>query len=168
MSRLAGTSAGSLSLLGRDLLLRHRRISMVGLSANPSRPSYRVAVHMLAYGYDVVPVNPTVSEVLGQRAYPSLADVPGPPGIVDVFRRPEELEGVVREALAAGADAIWLQLGLASPAAHALADEAGVAYVEDRCIKMEHCRWFGGLNWVGLSTGVISARREEVQRARRS
>jgi uncharacterized protein len=159
VTRLAGAESGTLSLLARDLLLRHRRISMVGLSANPSRPSYRVAVHLLAYGYDVVPVNPTVASVL------SLSDVEGPLGIVDVFRRPAEIPAVVEEALAVGCEAVWLQLGLVSPEAEELCRAAGVPFVQDRCIKMEHCRWFGGLNWVGLSTGVISSRREETQRA---
>ena len=88
---------------------------MVGLSANPSRPSYRAAVHMLAYGYDVVPVNPNVDIVLGQRAVPSLHDVEGPLGIVDVFRRIEEVPRVVEEALEVGCAAVWLQLGLISP-----------------------------------------------------
>jgi predicted CoA-binding protein len=165
VTRLAGAESGTLSLLARDLLLRHERISMVGLSANPSRPSYRVAVHMLAYGYDVVPVNPTVTSVLGRDAAPSLADVEGPLGIVDVFRRPAEIPGAVAEALAVGCDAVWLQLGLVSPEAEEMCRAAGVPFVQDRCIKMEHCRWFGGLNWVGLSTGVISSRREETRRA---
>jgi hypothetical protein len=165
VTRLAGAESGTLSLLARDLLLRHRRISMVGLSANPSRPSYRVAVHMLAYGYDVVPVNPTVTSVLGRDAVPSLADVDGPLGIVDVFRRTAEIPGVVEQALAVGCDAVWLQLGLVSPEAEEMCRVAGVPFVQDRCIKMEHCRWFGGLNWVGLSTGVISSRREETRRA---
>ncbi len=163
-------ATGGLTLLGRDLLARHRRVTMVGLSADPSRPSYRVAVHMLAYGYDVVPVNPRVAEVLGRRSYPSLADVPGAVGIVDVFRRPSELVAVVEQALGLETPpaAIWLQLGLLSSESASLAVSAGVPYVEDRCIKLEHCRWFGGLNWVGLATGVISSRREEVQRAGRS
>ena len=165
VTRLAGAESGTLTLLGRDLLLRHRRITMVGLSANPSRPSYRVAVHLIAYGYEVVPVNPTLTEVLGRRAHRTLADVEGGLGIVDVFRRIEDVPGVVDDALVAGAEAIWLQLGLSSPEAAAAAAAAEVPYVEDRCIKMEHCRWFGGLNWVGLSTGVVSSRREEVPRA---
>ncbi len=160
--RAAGMDDGRLSTEGRDLLLRFRRIAMVGLSANPSRPSYRVAVHMLAYGYEVVPVNPTVESVLGIPAVPSLADVPGPLEIVDVFRRPAEVPGVVDEAIALGAQAIWLQLGLRDEAAAARARAAGIPIVQDRCIKMEHCRWFGGLNWVGLNTGVISSRREET------
>ena len=137
---------------------------MVGLSANPSRPSYRAAVHLLAYGYDVIPVNPMVDEVLGVKAVPTLADA-GPLEIVDVFRRLEAVPEVVDEAIALGAKAIWLQLGLRDDAAAARARAAGVAFVQDRCIKMEHCRWFGGLNWLGLATGVVSSRREETARA---
>ena len=161
MTRLAGMAHGGLVLEGRDLLRRTQRVTMVGLSPDPSRPSYRVAVHLLAYGYEVVPVNPSVDEVLGLRAYPSLADVPGEPGIVDVFRRAEAIPGIVREALELGPAAIWLQLGLVSDEGERLCAEAGVPFVQDRCIKMEHCRWFGGLNWFGLATGVVSSRREE-------
>ena len=152
---------GGLAYEGRDLLRRYRRIAMVGLSADPSRPSYRAAVHMLAYGYEVIPVNPAVAEVLGQRAYPTLAAVPGPLEIVDVFRRAEAVPGVVDEAVAEGARAVWLQLGLRDEAAAGRARAAGLTVIQDRCIKMEHCRWFGGLNWVGLATGVVSSRREE-------
>ena len=153
---------GGLAYDGRDVLRRYRRVAIVGLSADPSRPSYRAAVHMLAYGYEIVPVNPTVDEVLGQRAYPSLADVPGPIEIVDVFRRPELLGGVADEAIAVGAKVLWFQLGLRDEAAAERARAAGLVVIQDRCIKMEHCRWFGGLNWVGLSTGVVSSRREET------
>ena len=162
-ARAAGMDDGRLALDGRDVLGRYRRIAMVGLSANPSRPSYRVAVHMHAYGYEVFPVNSTVDEVLGQRAVPSLADVPGPLEIVDVLRRREEIPGVVDEAIACGAKVVWLQLGLRDDEAAARARAAGLVVVQDRCIKMEHCRWFGGLNWVGLNTGVISSRREETR-----
>ena len=153
---------GGLAYDGRDVLRRYRRVAMVGLSADPSRPSYRVAVHLLAYGYEVIPVNPTVSEVLGQRAYASLAEVPGPIEIVDVFRRPEALGGVADEAIAVGAKVLWFQLGLRDEAAAERARAAGLIVIQDRCLKMEHCRWFGGLNWVGLSTGVVSSRREET------
>ena len=164
MTRMAGMDDGVLALDGRDILQRYTRVAMVGLSANPSRPSYRVAVHLIAYGYTVIPVNPTVDEVLGIKAVPALGDA-GPLEIVDVFRRQSEVAGVVDEAIALGAKAIWLQLGLSDDAAAARAHAAGIAFVQDRCIKMEHCRWFGGLNWVGLATGVISSRREETQRA---
>ena len=162
MTRMAGMDDGVLALEGRELLRRYRRIAMVGLSANPARPSYRVAVHLLAHGYDVVPVNPTVDEVLGIAAVATLAEA-GPLEIVDVFRRPSEIAGVIDEAIALGAKAIWLQLGLRDDAAAARARAAGIAIVQDRCIKMEHCRFFGGLNWVGLSTGVVSSRREETR-----
>ena len=164
MTRMAGMDDGVLAIEGRDLLQRYRRIAMVGLSANPSRPSYRVAVHLLAYGYDIVPVNPTIDEVLGIAAVATLAEA-GPLEIVDVFRRQAEVPAVVDEAIELGAKAIWLQLGLRDAAAAARARAAGVAFVQDRCIKMEHCRFFGGLNWVGLSTGVISSRREESHHA---
>ena len=117
---------GVLALEGRDLLQRYTRIAMVGLSANPSRPSYRVAVHLIAYGYDVTPVNPTVDEVLGIPAVPTLAEA-GPLEIVDVFRRPSEVPAVVDEAIALGAKAIWLQLGLRDDAAAARARAAGIA-----------------------------------------
>jgi predicted CoA-binding protein len=167
MTRMAGMDDGVLTLLGRDLLQRYTRIAMVGLSANPSRPSYRVAVHLMAYGYDVIPVNPAVDEVLGVKAVPTLAEA-APLEIVDVFRRLEAVPAVVDEAIALGAKAIWLQLGLRDDEAAARARAAGIAFVQDRCIKMEHCRWFGGLNWVGLATGVVSSRREETARAHAS
>jgi predicted CoA-binding protein len=155
---------GVLALEGRDLLQRYTRVAMVGLSANPARPSYRAAVHLLAYGYDVIPVNPAVDEVLGIRAVPTLADA-APLEIVDVFRRQDAVPAVVDEAIALAAEGIWLQLGLRDDEAAARARAAGIVFVQDRCIKMEHCRWFGGLNWVGLATGVVSSRREETARA---
>jgi predicted CoA-binding protein len=164
MTRMAGMEDGVLSLDGRDLLQRYTRVAMVGLSANPARPSYRVAVHLLAYGYEVIPVNPTVDAVLGIAAVPTLAEA-GPLEIVDVFRRQEAVPAVVDEAIALKAKAIWLQLGLRDDEAAARARAAGIVFVQDRCIKMEHCRWFGGLNWVGLATGVVSSRREETARA---
>ena len=164
MTRMAGMDDGVLALEAREILQRYRRIAIVGLSSNPSRPSYRVAVHLQAYGYDIVPVNPTVDEVLGIAAVPTLAEA-GPLEIVDVFRRPAEVPAVVDEAIELGAQAIWLQLGLRDDDAAARARAAGIAFVQDRCIKMEHCRFFGGLNWVGLSTGLVSSRREESHRA---
>jgi predicted CoA-binding protein len=160
VTQLAGMTHGGLSLEGRDLLARYRRVAIVGLSDDPARPSYRAAVHLRAYGYRITPVNPNVGEVLGVPAVPTLADVPEPLEIVDVFRRPSALPAVVDEAIALGAKAIWLQLGLVDEAAAARARAAGIPFVQDRCIKMEHCRWWGGLNWVGLSTGVVSSRRE--------
>jgi predicted CoA-binding protein len=118
-------------------------------------------VHMAANGYDITPVNPSCDEVLGNPCARSLeeAAAQGPLEIVDIFRRPEDIPPIVDEAIDLGAKVIWMQLGLTSPEAAARARDAGLEVVEDRCVKMEHCRFFGGLNVVGLSTGVIGSRR---------
>lgn len=117
-----------------------RRIAVVGLSGDPRRASHDVARALLEHGYEVVPVNPTVSEVLGLRSYPSLGDVPGEIDLVDVFRRREHLRGVAAEAAAVGAKALWLQLGLRSREAWQIARAAGMDYVEDLCLKVEVAR----------------------------
>jgi predicted CoA-binding protein len=122
------------------VLARTRRIAVVGLSPNPWRSSHDVAADLQGMGYEIVPVNPMVDEVLGERSWPSLADVPGPVDLVDVFRREEHLPGVAREAAAIGAPALWLQLGLRSPQARAIAAEAGMGYVENACLKVEVAR----------------------------
>lgn len=122
------------------VLARTRRIAVVGLSADPGRTSHGVARVLQGQGYEIVPVNPTVEEVLGERAWPTLADVPGPVDLVDVFRRQEHLPGVAREAAAIGAPALWNQLGLVSAEARAVAEEAGMDYVEDACLKVEVAR----------------------------
>lgn len=114
-----------------------RRVAVVGLSDRPSRMSHQVAAALQARGWDVVPVNPEVDEVLGVPAVASLADVEGPVDVVDVFRRSEHLPGVAAEAAAIGATALWNQLGLRSPEAAAIARDAGMDYVEDRCLKVE-------------------------------
>lgn len=119
------------------ILRRTRRIAVVGLSDSPGRTSHGVARAMQQTGYEIVPVNPTIDEALGERAYPSLADVPGEVDLVNVFRREEHLAEVAREAAAIGAPAVWNQLGLRSAEARAIAEEAGMAYVEDACIKVE-------------------------------
>ena len=123
-----------------EILGYAKRIAVVGLSDDPYRASYGVAAALIEHGYDVVPVNPTVDEVLGQRSYPSLADVPGDIDLVDVFRRPEHLEAVAHEAASIGAKALWLQLGLHSAEARRIAEEAGMDYVEDLCLKIEVAR----------------------------
>ena len=117
-----------------------KRIAVVGLSDDPYRASYGVASALLSRGYEIVPVNPTVDEVFGLSSYPSLSEVPGDIDLVDVFRRPEHLEGVAREAAAVGAKALWLQSGLRSAEARRIAREAGMDYVEDRCLKIEVAR----------------------------
>lgn len=164
MSRLAGMSTGSPSDDVRRILLRHRRLAVVGLSPNRSRPSYRAMVHMRANGYEITPVNPRCDEVLGAPCRPTLAAAAedGPLEIVNIFRRVEDIPPIVDEAIALGAKVIWMQLGLVEEASAARARAAGLEVVMDRCIKMEHCRFFGGLNVVGLATGVVGSRRMGV------
>ena len=157
----AGMSQGAPSDRIRRILLRYRRLAVVGLSPRPERPSHRAMVHMAANGYEITPVNPTCDEVLGVRCVPSLeaAAELGPLEIVDLFQRPENVPPFVDQAIELGAKVIWMQLGIAEPESARRAEEAGLEVVQDRCIKMEHCRYFGGLNVVGLSTGVIGSRR---------
>ena len=121
-----------------DAILDMKKIAVVGLSSDPSRASYGVAKYMQRHGYDVIPVNPNEPEILGEKAYPSLSDLPEPPELVDVFRRSEHVAGVVDEAIAVGAKAIWLQLGVIDEEAARKARDAGLLVVMDRCLKIEH------------------------------
>ena len=146
----------------RRILNQNRVIAMVGLSANWYRPSYFAAKYMLDHGYRVIPVNPSYQEVLGQKCYPSLRDIPGPVDIVDCFRKSEEIEPLADDAIAIGAKVLWLQIGVVNEAAAQKARAAGLEVVMDRCVKIEYARLFGGLNWCGVNTGVISAKRPEV------
>ena len=145
-----------------DLLERARTIAMVGASSNPLRPSYTVFSYLRRQpGYDVAPINPTIHDVDGVEAFPSLAAYAaqrGAPDVVDVFRRPAELVAVVNEAIAAGAKAIWFQYGVVNDEAIALADAAGLDVVVDRCMKVEHARFCGGLSMGGLNSGIITSR----------
>jgi predicted CoA-binding protein len=147
-----------------SILERYRRIAMVGLSSNPFRPSHFAAIYMLAEGYDVVPVNPHEKEVLGRRSYASLREVPGRIEIVDIFREPSAVPGIVDEAIAAGAKVIWMQLGVIHQEAAERARQAGLEVVMDRCVKIEHARFFGGLSTIGLNTGVLSAHKRNHSR----
>lgn len=142
-----------------SVLQRYRRIAMVGLSSNPYRPSHFAAIYMRAEGYTIIPVNPREQEILGLRCYPSLRDIPEPVEIVDIFREPKAVPALVEEAIAIGAKVVWLQLGVIHLEAAQRAREAGLEVVMDACVKIEHARFFGGLNTIGLNTGVISARR---------
>ncbi len=143
----------------RRILKENRVLAVVGLSANWHRPSYFAAKYMLEHGYRVIPVNPQYREVLGQKCYASLRDIPEKVDLVDVFRKTEDVMPVAVDAIAIGARVLWQQLGVKNEAAAALAREAGLASVMDRCVKIEHGRLFGGLNWVGVNTRVISAKR---------
>jgi len=143
----------------RRILASHRTIAVVGLSAHWHRPSYFAAKYMQEHGYRVIPVNPQYQEVLGERCYPSIASIPGAVDIVDAFRRAPEMPALAREAVAKGAKVLWMQLGVASEEAARIAQEGGLDVVQNRCVKIEHARILGGLNWCGVNTGVISSRR---------
>jgi predicted CoA-binding protein len=132
---------------------------VVGLSADWYRPSYFAAKYMIEHGYRVIPVNPKYPEILGQRCYRSLQDIPEPVQIVDVFRKTQDVPPIAEAAIAIGAKVLWQQLGVRNEAAAAKARAAGLETVMDRCVKIEHARLFGGLNWVGVNTRVISAKR---------
>ena len=123
-------------------LLAGKRIAIVGLSDDPSRPSYGVASYLLSVGKEIIPINPNHARVMGLNCYPSLEAVPGPIDVVDVFRRPEHCADVVRSAVAVGAKGVWLQSGIVSAEAERVAREAGIDFVQDRCIKVDHM--FGG------------------------
>ncbi len=145
-------------------LLRHilsvsRNIAVVGLSRNWHRPSHFAAKYMQEHGYRVIPVNPAYEEVLGERCYPSLREVPAAIDMVDCFRAPADIPPLVNDAIAVGAKVLWLQLGVINLEAARRARDAGLDVVMDRCVKIEHARLFGGLNFVGVNTRVISAKR---------
>ncbi|GHC76080.1 hypothetical protein GCM10007320_14970 [Pseudorhodoferax aquiterrae] len=148
----------------RRILHQHRRIAVVGLSAEWHRPSHFAAGYMQQHGYDIFPVNPRYAggEVLGRPCVASLADLAGPVDMVDVFRRTEDVLPIARQALAIGARCLWQQIGVVNEEADALVRAAGLDSVMDRCVKIEHARLFGGLHWAGVNTRVISARRPVV------
>lgn len=147
------------------LLRRSRSVAIVGASNNPARASYFVGTYLLSSSpYDVYFVNPMADEILGRPAYASLADLPVVPDIVDVFRKDADLPGVAEEAVDVGAKALWLQLGSWNEEAAAVAEGAGLSVVMDRCIKIEHARFHGGLHLAGFDTGVISSKRQLLAR----
>jgi uncharacterized protein len=142
------------------LLRRSRTIAIVGASTNPARASYFVSTYLLSSSdYELYFVNPRADEILGRPVYDTLADLPVVPDIVDVFRRHDDLPEVLDETLAVGAPAIWLQLGLWHEQVARRAEDAGLDVVMDRCLKIEHARFHGGLHLAGFDTGVISSRR---------
>jgi uncharacterized protein len=143
----------------RRILTQQRTIAVVGLSAQWHRPSYFAAKYMQDHGYRIIPVNPNCSEVLGQRCYPGITDIPEQVGIVDCFRRASEMVPIARDAVAIGAKVLWMQLGIRNDEAASIAVEAGLDVVIDHCVKIEHARIMGGLNWAGVNTGIVSARR---------
>jgi uncharacterized protein len=147
----------------RRILHQCRTIAVVGLSAEWHRPSFFAAKYMQSHGYRVVPVNPRYAAsgttILGQTCYADLAQIPFAIDMVDVFRRTEDVLPIAHQAVDIGAKCLWQQIGVVNQEADELVRAAGMEAVMDRCVKIEHARLFGGLNWVGVNTGVISARR---------
>lgn len=147
----------------RDILGQPKTIAMVGLSPNRQRPSYFVGSYLRYEGYRVVPVNPRATEILDHVAYPDLAsidlDETGPIDIVNIFRRPEECDEIVRQAIEIGAKNVWMQLRVVNLDAAQAATDAGLGVVMDRCIKIEHGRYAGSLHTVGMNTEILSARK---------
>jgi hypothetical protein len=143
----------------RRILAENRVIAVVGLSADWFRPSFFAAKYMQEHGYRIIPVNPKYPSILGEKCYASLRDIPEKIGIVDCFRRTADIPPIAEDAIAIGAKVLWQQLGVRNEAAAARARAAGLEAVMDRCVKIEHGRLFGGLNWVGVNTRLISAKR---------
>lgn len=143
----------------RRILSTCKVIAVVGLSAQWHRPSYFAAKYMQEHGYRVIPVNPTYDAILGEKCYKSVHDIPEGVDIVDCFRKSADIPPIAEDAVAIGARVLWMQLGVESPAARRIAEAAGLEVVENRCVKIEHGRFFGGLGWAGVNTKVISARR---------
>jgi predicted CoA-binding protein len=143
----------------RRILRTCRTIAVVGLSAQWHRPSYFAAKYMQEHGYRVIPVNPAYDTVMGEKCYASLREVPDRIDIVDCFRKSADIPPIAEDAVAIGARVLWMQLGVENPAARRIAESAGLEVIENRCVKIEHGRFFGGLGWAGVNTRVISARR---------
>lgn len=143
----------------RNILQDHKRVAIVGLSANPMRPSYFAGKYLQEHGFDIVPVNPNYQAILGEPCYPDLLSIPGEVDIVDLFQKPDKALPFARQAVEIGAKALWMQLGVVNEEAAQLARQAGLQVVMDRCMKIEYARLFGGLNLIGVNTRVVSAKR---------
>ena len=145
------------------VLLGARTIAIVGLSSNELRASYFVGYYLKRHGYRVIPVNPREREILGEKSYPSLADIPVPVDIVDVFRAPAALPGIAAEAVAINAGALWCQFGVINEEGARIAEDGGLTVVMDRCLKIEHARYVGRMHWLGFNTGRITSVRAGLQ-----
>jgi predicted CoA-binding protein len=142
-----------------DVLRTARTVAVVGLSPNELRPSNFVGFYLQRHGYRIVPVNPRETEILGQRSYASLAEIPDHVDVVDVFRAPDAVPPIAEEAVAVGARALWLQFGVISHEGAEIATRGGLDVIMDRCMKIEHARYLGRMHWLGFNTGRITARR---------
>ncbi len=143
----------------RRILSTYKRIAVVGLSSDWSRPSYFAAKYLLDHGFEIIPVNPKHEEILGQTCYPDLQSIPTPVDIVDLFQKAERVPSFVDGAIAIKARLVWMQLGIVHEEAAQKARDAGLEVVMNRCIKIEYARLFGGLNTAGVNTGIISSKR---------
>ena len=150
------------ALVIREILHTARTIAIVGLSSNVLRPSYFVGFYLQRHGYRIVPVNPNEREVLGEKAYSSLSDIPFHVDVVDVFRAPAFVPAIAKEAVRIGAGALWLQFGVISPQGAQTAEQGGLQVVVDRCMKVEHARHMGRMHWLGFNTGVVGSQRQSV------
>ena len=140
-----------------------KTIAIVGLSSNELRPSYFVGYYLKRHGYRVIPVNPREQEILGETCYPSLQDVPEKVDVVDVFRAPDALPGIARDAVAIGASTLWCQFGVINEEGARIAEDAGLTVIMDRCLKVEHARYAGRMHWLGFNTQRITSVRAGIQ-----
>lgn len=140
-------------------VLSYHTVAIVGLSGNELRASNFVGRYLQIQGYEVIPVNPRESAILGNTSYPSLGDIPQPVEIVDVFRKPEALPAIAEEAVAVGAKCLWMQFGVISQEAADIATAGGLDVVMDKCMKVEYARYLGRMHWLGFNTKRIVARR---------
>jgi hypothetical protein len=145
------------------VLHNSKTIAIVGLSDNELRASHFVGYYLKRHGYRVIPVNPRQTEILGQKCYPSLLDVPEPVDIVDVFRAPDALPGIARDAVAIHADTLWCQFGVINEEGARIAEEGGLTVIMDRCLKVEHARYLGRMHWLGFNTQRITSVRSGIQ-----
>ena len=145
------------------VLFDAKTIAIVGLSGNPLRASYFVGFYLQRHGYRVIPVNPREPEILGERSFASLLDVPVPVDIVDVFRAPAAVPAIARDAVAIGAKCLWCQFTVISEEAARIAEEGGVTVVMDRCLKVEHARYAGRMHWLGFNTQRVTSLRGGLQ-----
>jgi uncharacterized protein len=145
------------------VLHNSKTIAIVGLSDNELRASHFVGYYLKRHGYQVIPVNPRKTEILGQKCYPSLLDVPEPVDIVDVFRAPDALPGIARDAVEIHAGTLWCQFGVINADGARIAEEGGLTVIMDRCLKVEHARYLGRMHWLGFNTQRITSVRSGIQ-----
>lgn len=143
----------------RRILRKSKTIAVVGISDKWYRPSRFAAKYMKAHGYKIIPVNPGQKEIMGEICYPSLLDIPGPVDIVDIFRRPQDVLPIVEDAITIGAKVVWMQLRVINEEAAERARQAGLEVVMNRCVKIEHGRLFGGINYLGVNRNLISSKK---------